>query len=160
LLALELLYAETENHAGLARVFATQARVFTDVGARVAALRELARLQENRGVGTPDEVRQAYLGVLQLLPDDIGALRDLERLALAGGDRQLLSHVDAKLGALESDGGLAGLHHTRLAEALEPTNERSAVEVYRTARRADCRESPSASTTRACSRKPPSARRG
>ena len=137
LLALELLYAETQNHAGLSRVFATQARVFTDVGARVAALRELGRLQETRGVGSPDEVRQAYLGVLQLLPDDIGALRDLERLALAGGDRQLLSHVDAKLGALEPDGGLAALHHTRLAEVLESTNERSAVEVYRAALKRD-----------------------
>ena len=103
LLALEPLYA-AGRQVGRARArFRAEAQVLTDTGARAAALRELARLQEAKGIGGPAELKQTYFGILGLLPNDIGALRALERIALGDGDRQLLAHVDAKLAALESD---------------------------------------------------------
>jgi len=133
LLALEPLYAEVGAWEALAKVYATEARVLSDVGARVAALKELARLEEVRGVGKPEELRAAYIAVLQLSPSDPGALTALERLALAAGDSQLLTHVDAKLGATLSAPALAAVHQTRLAEALEALGDPSALETFRAA---------------------------
>ncbi len=133
LLALEPLYTEVGAWEPLARIFATEARVLTDSGARVAALKELARLEEIRGVGKPEEIRAAYISVLQLAPADPGALFALERIALAAGDDQLLTHVDAKLGATLSSPTLAAVHQTRLAEALEAMGDPSALETFRAA---------------------------
>lgn len=133
LLALEPLYAEIGAWEALARVYATEARVLSDVGARVAALKELARLEETRGVGKPEELRAAYIAVLQLSPSDPGALAALERVALGAGDSQLLTHVDAKLGATLSSPALAAVHQTRLAEALEALGDPSALETFRAA---------------------------
>src|SRR5690606_14868522 len=98
LLSLEPLYAEVGNWEALARVYAMEARVLADPGARIAALRELARLQENRGVGNAEQARATHIAILQLSPAAAGALTALERLALSADDRQLLTHVDAKLG--------------------------------------------------------------
>lgn len=133
LLALEPLYTEIGAWEPLARVFATEARILTDVGARVAALKELARLEETRSVGKPEELRAAYIAVLQLSPSDPGALAALERLALSSGDMQLLTHVDAKLGATLASPVLAAVHQTRLAEALEAMGDPSALETFRAA---------------------------
>jgi tetratricopeptide (TPR) repeat protein len=133
LLALEPLYVEAGAWDSLARVYATEARVLSDVGARVAALKELARLQEVRGVGRPEELRAAYIAVLQLSPSDPGALAALERVALSSKDTQLLTHVDAKLGATLGTPALAAVHQTRLAEALEALGDPSALETFRAA---------------------------
>jgi tetratricopeptide (TPR) repeat protein len=133
LLALEQLYAGLGTWDALARVYTMQARVLTDVGARVAALRELARLQEFKNAGNPEQVRQTYFAILQLVPNDLGALFALERIALVADDRQLLAHIDAKLGAAVDDPQLIAAHHTRLAEALELAGDLSALEVYRAA---------------------------
>jgi tetratricopeptide (TPR) repeat protein len=131
LLGLEPLYAETSAWSELARAYATEARVFADPGARVAALRELARLEEARNVGSPEELRQAYIAILQLAPSDSGALTALERMAIESGDRQLLMHVDAKLGATLPMPTIAGSHQTRLAETLELLGDPSALETFR-----------------------------
>ena len=133
LLALEPLYTEVGAWEPLARVYATEARVLADPGARVAALKELARLEEIRGVGKPEELRAAYIAVLQLSPSDPGALYALERIALGSGDVQLLTHVDAKLGATLSSPALAAVHQTRLAEALEALGDPSALDTFRAA---------------------------
>jgi len=131
LLALEPLYGEVGNWEALARIYATQARVLGDPSARVAALRELARLEELRGVGGADEIRGAYIAILQLAPSDPAALAALERLAISSGDSQLLTHVDAKLGAALATKELAAVHQTRLAETLEQMGDPSAFETYR-----------------------------
>jgi tetratricopeptide (TPR) repeat protein len=131
LMGLEPLYVETSSWAELAGTYATEARVFADPGARVAALRELARLEEARGVGTPEELRAAYIAILQLAPSDAGALGALERMAIDGNDRQLLMHVDAKLGATLPMPQIAGSHQTRLAETLELLGDPSALETFR-----------------------------
>jgi tetratricopeptide (TPR) repeat protein len=133
LLALEPLYASLGSWEALARVYSTESRVLSDVGARVAALRELGRLQETKGVGSTEQLKQTYFSILQLVPTDAGTLLQLERMALIAGDRQLLAHVDAKLGAVIEEPILAAAHHTRLAEALEAAGDASALDVYRAA---------------------------
>jgi tetratricopeptide (TPR) repeat protein len=133
LLALEPLYASVGNWEALARVYAMESRLLTDVGARVAVLRELARISEHKLASPADELKQTYFAILQLVPTDIGTLSALERLALASGDTQLLAHVDAKLGAVIEEPALAAAYHTRLAEHLEAAGDPSALDVYRAA---------------------------
>lgn len=133
LLALEPLYVADSAWEQLAQVYATESRVFSDTGARVAALRELARLQEVRGIGAEDQQRATHIAILQMSPSDPSALAALERLALGMGDAQLLTHVDAKLGATSAVPSLAAAHQTRLAETLEALEDPSALDTYRAA---------------------------
>jgi tetratricopeptide (TPR) repeat protein len=133
LIALEALYAERTAWEPLANVYSTQARVLTDPGARVGALRELARLQASGKVENLDRGRQAFGAILQLAPTDLGALSALERIALAEGDVGLLAHVDAKLAAVLSDPVSVAAHETRLGELLEAARDPQALDVYRAA---------------------------
>lgn len=133
LIALEPLYAERGAWELLCQVLASEARVFNDPAARVGALRELARVQEDFAGATPEQVRQSYFAILQLLPTDLAALRALEQRALREGDKKLLAHIDAKLGAVIEEPQLIALYHTRLGEALEELGDSSAVEVFRAA---------------------------
>jgi cellulose synthase operon protein C len=137
LLSLEALYAERSLWEQLAKVYATEARVFSEPGARIAALSELGRLEETKGVGSEDERKAAYFAILQLAPHDQAALSALERLALESGDASLLAHVDAKQAALAEDPEVKAAHLTRLAEALERSADPSALEVWRGAIAAD-----------------------
>lgn len=133
LIALEALYADTGQWEALATVYATQARVLTDPGARVGALRELGRLRSNGKLEGTDRGRQAFGAILQLAPSDVGALGALERLALAESDAGLLAHVDAKLAAVLTDAVSVAAHETRLGELLEAAGDPQALEVYRAA---------------------------
>ena len=133
LLALEPLYAERGAWELLCQVLSAEARVFNDPAARVGALRELARIQEEFAGASPEQVQQSYFAILQLLPEDLAALRALEQRALREGDKKLLAHIDAKLGALVEEPQLIALYHTRLAEALEELGDSSALDVFRSA---------------------------
>jgi tetratricopeptide (TPR) repeat protein len=133
LLALEPLYADRAAWEPLSQVLAAQARTFGDPGARVAALRELGRIQEEHSGATAEQIRTTYFGVLQLAPTDLAALRALEHRALLEGDGKLLAHIDAKLGAVVQEEQLVAVHHVRLAEALEELGDPTALEVYRAA---------------------------
>jgi tetratricopeptide (TPR) repeat protein len=137
LLTLESLYAERSLWEPLAKVYATEARVLSEPGARIAALSELGRLEETKGVGTDDERKAAYFAILQLAPDDQAALSALERVALESGDASLLAHVDAKQAGLAEDPEVKAAHLTRLAEALERAADPSALDVWRSAIAAD-----------------------
>ncbi|HEY6079514.1 MAG TPA: hypothetical protein VIW29_11955 [Polyangiaceae bacterium] len=137
LLALESLYAERSLWEPLAKVYATEARVLSEPGPRIAALAELGRLEETKGVGTEEERKAAYFAILQLAPQDLTALSALERIALESGDASLLAHVDAKQAALAEDPELKAALLTRLAEALERSGDPSALEVWRGAIAAD-----------------------
>ncbi|HYQ17586.1 MAG TPA: tetratricopeptide repeat protein, partial [Polyangiaceae bacterium] len=137
LLALEPLYAERGAWDLLCQVLSSEARVFNDPGARVGALRELARVQEEFAGASPEQVQNSYFAILQLLPTDLAALRALEQRALREGDKKLLSHIDAKLGAMVEEPQLIALYHTRLAEALEELGDASALETFRSALRHD-----------------------
>jgi cellulose synthase operon protein C len=137
LLTLESLYAERSLWEPLSKVYATEARVLSEPGARIAALSELGRLEETKGVGSDDERKAAYFAILQLAPDDQAALSALERVALESGDASLLAHVDAKQAALAEDPEVKAAHLTRLAEALERSSDPSVLEVWRSAIAAD-----------------------
>lgn len=137
LLSLEALYAERSLWEPLSKIYATEARVLTEPGARIAALSELGRLEETKGVGSEEERKAAYFAILQLAPHDQSALSALERLALESGDASLLAHVDAKQAALAEDPEVKAAHLTRLAEALERSSDPSALEVWRSAIAAD-----------------------
>ncbi|HEV8246904.1 MAG TPA: tetratricopeptide repeat protein, partial [Polyangiaceae bacterium] len=133
MLSLEQLYAERGAWEELSKIFAAQARVLADPQARVAVLRELARLLERRGLGNAEQIQQAYFAILQLLPDDLGALLALERLALREQDNRLIAQVDVKLGTVFDDPLVTSAHMTRLGELLEAAGDSSALDVYRMA---------------------------
>jgi len=130
LVALEPLYAEQAAWDALAGLYATEARVLGDPGARVAVLRELARLEERRATEDFGAVRDAEMLVLQLSPSDPTALAALERLALKAGDPALIGQVDAQLAGAPHP-GVAAEHTTRLAELLEASGDASALGLYR-----------------------------
>jgi cellulose synthase operon protein C len=132
LTALEPLYVEQAAWDSLARTYATEARVLSDPGARVAVLRELARLEERRAGDDLARVRDAEMMVLQLAPSDPTALAALERLALRAADPALIGQVDAQL-ANSDHPGVAAEHTTRLAELLEASGDASALGLYRAA---------------------------
>ncbi len=132
LLGLEPLYAEKGAWDALAKLYATQARVLSDAGARIAVLRELGRLEERRAGDDLSRVREAELMVLQLAPSDPSALAALFRLALRAEDPVLVGQVDAQL-ANVGPPALGAEHTTRLAELLESSGDASALGLYRSA---------------------------
>ncbi len=135
LLALESLYREVGDASGLERVLAQLFQTLTDTGARVAALRERARVQEAQH---RDDARRATCEqILALAPDDPSALAALEALALATADAPLLARVDARRAATEPDPAVAAVHQTRVAEALEAQGDPHALEAFRAALRLD-----------------------
>ncbi len=130
-LALEALYRKLSRQDALAKVYGTLARVLNDPGARVAALRELARIQARAGAS--DELRPIHEAILGLAPDDPGALEALEAIALEQGDRALLAKVDRHLVKTAGDAKIAAAYQTRLAESLEAAGDPAALDAYRAA---------------------------
>ena len=133
LLALEELYRRVGSWDALTRVHAAQAKVFVDTKARVAALEAQARVMEAQGVGTPEDRMAVYDRLLDIEPGHPIALRALEQLALATGDRQRLAKVDERMAALTDDRSLRAAHLTRLGETLEALGAAGALTAYRTA---------------------------
>lgn len=119
LLQLERLYRRVGQWEALGRTLDAQARVLTDPGARIAALRERARLVTTRGVGDEATLKEVCQGILSLDPGDRDALETLEGLALSSRDRSLLAEVDARLAETAAEPAVAAVYLTRLAESLE-----------------------------------------
>jgi tetratricopeptide (TPR) repeat protein len=137
LLALEPLLRRTGQWQRLCEVYAALARLLVEPAARAAALRELVRVQEAHGLGSPDDLRKTWETLLALVPGDPQALAALERLALETGDRRGLARVDSELGTREADPALAAAHRTRLGESLEALGDATALAAYRAALAAD-----------------------
>ncbi|MBK8266140.1 MAG: tetratricopeptide repeat protein [Nannocystis sp.] len=119
LLALEPLYREKAAWPALAGVHGRESELFTDTSARIAALRDLARVQEIFGAGGAEQAQGTYGSILELDGGDLLALTATERLALAAGDDELLALVDVQLASSDDDRALIAAYHTRLAENLE-----------------------------------------
>ncbi|MCB9593572.1 MAG: tetratricopeptide repeat protein [Sandaracinaceae bacterium] len=134
LLSLEPLYRKLSRHDALAQVYGALARVLVDPGARVAALRELARIATK---SDPREARSVYEAILSLSPDDPGALEALEALALSVDDRELLARIDQRLCAKAGDVKVISAYQTRLAESLEVAGDGSSIDAYRAALASD-----------------------
>jgi cellulose synthase operon protein C len=131
LLALEHIYSGVGKHQDLARVYAQEAQVFTHPAGRVAALRELGRVQETHRLVDGPEVAKTYLSIVRLAPTDGEVLTTLERLAIAQQDWHLVSQVDTQLAQCSEDPAVVAAHQTRLAESLEHGGDVTALDAYR-----------------------------
>lgn len=133
LLALEALYVRERIWDRTAMVCASLDGVLADVGARVAALHRLARLQRDHLGVDLETLRGTYAAILKLDPDNVPALIALEEIGIATGDRRLLAQVDTQLATLVGEGAAAAAHRTRLGEALELGDPAAALALYREA---------------------------
>ena len=131
LLALEQIYTALAKHQDLARVYAQEAQVFTHPAARVAALRELGRVQETHRLVEASEVAKTYLSIVRLAPTDGEVLTTLERLGIAQQEWHLVTQVDTQLAQCSEDPAVVAAHQTRLAEALEDASDIGALDAYR-----------------------------
>ncbi len=137
LLGLEPLYRESERWVELADIYARQVRVFSDPGAKAAALTERARVLELHDAGSLEDLTKCYAAILSLRPADRGVLEGLERLALRSDDPRVLAAVDEQLAEATSDAELKSAHLTRRAESMETSGQPQALDVYRRALRLD-----------------------
>lgn len=137
LLALDQLYRQVGAWESLSNVSSALADVLDDPTGRVAALYELARLLEHQGLGEYDDIVAAYRRVLEIVPSDLGALLELERLATSRGDTALLQEVDALAVRSAEDPTVAAAHRARMAEQVEGEQDTEAIEQFRAATAAD-----------------------
>ncbi len=133
LVMLESLYRQVGDQAALGTLLSAQARVLTDPAARIAALRELARVKEARAADDVAERRASYEAILQLDADDVGALAALERIALETEDFALLARVDERVASITDDTNDRAMRLTRRAEHLETQGANEAILGYRSA---------------------------
>jgi tetratricopeptide (TPR) repeat protein len=132
-LALEGLYAQLGATEKLEGNLGTQSRIVENGLARVAVLRELARIEEAKMAPVPGDIAEKYLAIVRVAPSETRALDALERHAIANKNWPLLAQVDTKLGVLTEDPSLASSYQTRLAESLELQGSTSALDTYRAA---------------------------
>ena len=133
LLALLPLYRRAANWSAVAEVYSTLAGVLGDPMGRVAALEELARMQQLRGAGDEAAQRRTYNAILSIDPRHGGALVELERMALRQGDGALLADVDARFARGAGPAPVVGVHAVRLGELVETDNPAAALASYRAA---------------------------
>ena len=131
LLALEPLYAAAGSWDALAMAYDRQAEVLTDLGAKVAALRELARIQATKGVGEPQDLSRTYERILALAADDQLAMHALDDIATSAKNRVTSSRIHARLASTASDAGVASFHFTRLGQTMELIDPELATKAYR-----------------------------
>lgn len=129
LLALEPLYRAAGLREKLAEVYLTQSRVSADLGQRVAALEELARLHAD----DPIALLQTCSQILELHGTQPEALRLLEPLARTTGDRALMADVHGRLARVEVDPALIAIHYTTVGECHESVDPRSALGAFHAA---------------------------
>ena len=136
LVGLEPLYRRVGNWPALANVFRVMSRVVSDPQARIAALREVARLEEGKSLPDADPLN-SYEKILELAPEDPAVLEAVERIALERTDRLLLGRVDARMALGSEDSGVRAVYQTRLAESLEVAGDPRAIDAYRAALESD-----------------------
>jgi len=137
LLALEPLYAATGAWSKLARVYERLSETLADPGARIAALRELARLRETRSLGTVDDRVAAYAAILALDRDDDTALAALEQIGRTRRDDPSLAEVYRRSSEVSDNPGVAASFLTDLGQTLERLGDRRALDAYRDAVKKD-----------------------
>ena len=124
LLALEDLYARAGDWAALAGVYARQAEAFAEPAAKLAALRELARVQELNGVGAPEERARTYEQILALAPDDVDALRGSPKRPARKATMPSSRACTPASRSVEADATVAAECQLRLAQMLEAASTR------------------------------------
>ena len=124
LLALEDLYARAGDWAALAGVYSRQAEAFVEPSAKLAALRELARVQEVNGVGAPGERARTHEQNPRARARRRGRFARLAEAARQTGDEAVLERVYARLAELETDATVAAEWQLRMAQMLEAASAR------------------------------------
>ncbi|MCP4601978.1 MAG: tetratricopeptide repeat protein [Proteobacteria bacterium] len=132
-LSLEKLYRSTSSFEKLANLYEIQSRILTDTSARVAAMKERVRLLNLHGIGNETDIRNAYLAILSLSPEDSETLWVLERMAVENKDRELLAEVDSRLAATVDDQRSAAVYRTRFGQSVEGSKPEEASQAYREA---------------------------
>ncbi|MEM9494341.1 MAG: hypothetical protein AAGC55_34665, partial [Myxococcota bacterium] len=141
LLALEPLYTEFAAWDALASAYRVEAETVSAQAARIAALRELARIQETRDGVAAERIAATYQAILDHAPDDQVALVALQRLASELGDKTSLAKIYRRLGKAVGAPQLAARYWTSMGHAREELGEpEAAMAAYRTAidEDADC----------------------
>ena len=137
LLALEPLYAKAAAWEKLAATYAQIGAKLADPAARIAALRELARLQETHSLGTAAERAITYQAILAIDRDDESALDALEELGRRLHDDNLLVEIYRRSSEVTDNPGLAATFLTDLGQALERRSDRRALDAYKDAVKKD-----------------------
>jgi len=137
LLALEPLYREAGAWQKLAGVYAVLGHKLAEPSARVAALRELARLQELHELGTATERSDTYEAIVAIDGNDETALAALEQIGRASRDDRILAGIYRRMSEVTEDDGLAASALTGLGQSLERLGDRRALDAYRAAVKKD-----------------------
>lgn len=137
LLALEPLYVKSGAWDKLAIVYKDLGSKLADPNARIAALRELARVQLVHDIGTPDDRARTHEAILSLDRDDEGALSALEAIGRETRDDSILVGVYRRLGEVSEHAGLAATFLTDLGQALERNGDKRALDAYKDAVKKD-----------------------
>lgn len=117
LLALESLYEEVGNWEALASVYLAQAASITDGGARIAALRELARVQQSELIASPGDISATYEAILSISPNDTTALMAMHQLVHEQGQEH--AEVYRRLADTADDDGLAARYYASMGHVIE-----------------------------------------
>lgn len=133
--ALEELHSATGKWQALPAILSAMVPLLSDPGARVAALARQAQIL--RRLGQTEQQLSVLVKLLEIDPNNVQALEDLELLALDSSNVSLLGQVDARLAALSEDPHRAASHLTRLAEALEDASDAQALDNYLAAHERD-----------------------
>ncbi|HEU4612772.1 MAG TPA: tetratricopeptide repeat protein, partial [Kofleriaceae bacterium] len=137
LLALEPLYIKQGAWQKLAIVYGELGTKLADKQARIAALRELARLQRVHDLGTADDRARTHEAILAIDRDDEGALLALESIGRESRDDTILVGVYRRLGEVTEHPGLAASFLTDLGQALERNGDKRALDAYKDAVKKD-----------------------
>lgn len=134
LAALEQLFTRDQRHADLLDVYRRRAAITQDATEKQAALAQVAALQETQ-LGNPDDAIAAYQEILTLEPDNVVALRSLDRLFTQQTRwNELADNLQNQL-TLEDDDARRTVLLTRLAELREHklADVSGAIEMYQAA---------------------------
>ena len=137
LFALEPLYAKAGAWEKLAQVYADMGAKLTDPSARIAALRELVRLQIAHGLGKIEDRARTYQAILEIDRDDETALVALEEIGRTTHDDRILVEVYRRLSDVTDHPGTSACFLTDLGQALERRGDRRALDAFRDAVKKD-----------------------
>ncbi|HMA93064.1 MAG TPA: tetratricopeptide repeat protein [Polyangiaceae bacterium] len=126
--ALEELQSAQGNWQAIPGILSAIVPLLSDPNARVAAL--LRHADVLRRLGNSEQQLAVLVHLLEVDPNNVQALEQLEQLALESTNVSLLGQVDARLAALVEDPRRAAAHQTRLAEALEDATDAAALDNY------------------------------
>jgi tetratricopeptide (TPR) repeat protein len=127
-IALEELESALGNWSKVPSAITAQVGLLADPVAKVAALNRLSFVLGRLGQSSKE--LEVLVLLLEIDPNNVLALEQLEQIALSSNDTSLISQVDQRLAALADDPRVAAAHQTRWAEALENDGDIAALDGF------------------------------